>query len=53
MTWRMWANAVTGFSSFLLDDNNDREWQFLILEEGYEDEVGWGSHLANEKNLND
>ena len=42
MTWRMWSNAVNGMISFLLDGFT-REWQFLILEQGFEGEVGYGT----------
>lgn len=42
MTWRMWADAVIDMISFLLSGFH-REWQFLVLEEGYEGEVAYGA----------
>ena len=42
MTWRMWSEALLGLMDFLLT-HEGREWQFLILEEGLEGEVGYGA----------
>lgn len=50
MTWKMWSEAVCSLVSFMMDDV-DREWQFIILEEGYEGEVGYGSLYQRSKTL--
>ena len=42
MTWKMWSDAVQNMVSFSLE-NVPREWQFLVLEEGFEGEVGYGA----------
>ena len=47
MTWKMWFEALSNFVSFILD--LDRECQFLVLEEGYEGEVGYGILTLNSR----
>ncbi|KAL6721714.1 hypothetical protein ACLMJK_000819 [Lecanora helva] len=42
MTWRMWADALGSMIAFILDGMH-REWQFLVLEEGIEGEIGYGA----------
>ena len=42
LTWTMWSDAVQSMVSFTLEHLH-REWQFLILEDGIEGEVGYGA----------
>ena len=42
MTWKMWSAALLSFIDFTLE-GMEREWQFILLEDGHDGEVGYGS----------
>ena len=43
LTWSMWSEALTALSVVVSWRDFHREFQFLILEDGMEGEIGYGS----------